>query len=89
MRELSAQLTEGEILDRHIDMLAHTAKFPVNIQITNSHYRQIHRFQFFCALFIFFRVFGENRIEFFPREGEAAHLIVILSGKNILDCVIT
>ena len=44
MRELSAQLTEGEIFDGQIDVLAHAAKVPVYIQIANPHYRQIHRF---------------------------------------------
>ncbi len=38
MRELSAQLTEGEILDSQIDIFAYTAKIAVYIQITNSHY---------------------------------------------------
>ncbi len=44
MRELSAKLTEGEILDGQVDALANTTKIAVYIQITNSHYLQIHSF---------------------------------------------
>ena len=38
MRELSAKLTEGEILHRQIYVFAYTAKIAVNIQITDSDY---------------------------------------------------
>ena len=53
MRELSANLTEGETLDSQINRFAYTAKIAVNIQIANSHYRQIHRLQVFCAQRLF------------------------------------
>ena len=38
MRELSAKLTEGEILNSQIYIFAHTAKIAINIQITYSDY---------------------------------------------------
>ena len=53
MRELSAKLTEGETLDSQINRFAYTAKIAVYIEIANSHYRQIHRLQVFCAQCIF------------------------------------
>ncbi len=53
MRELSAKLTEGETLDSQINRFAYTIKIAVYIQIANSHYRQIHRLQVFCAQRIF------------------------------------
>ena len=39
MRELSAKLTEGEILYRVINMLTYTTEVLVNIQVANSYYR--------------------------------------------------
>ena len=53
MRELSAKLTEGETLDSQINRFAYTAKIAINIEIANSHYRQIHRLQVFCAQRLF------------------------------------
>ena len=41
MRELSAKLTEGETLDSQINIFAYTAKIAVNIEIANSHHRQV------------------------------------------------
>ena len=54
MRELSAKLTEGEILHRQIYVFAYTAKIAVNIQITDSDYCQFHALQILCAKIIFF-----------------------------------
>ena len=53
MRELSAQLTEGEIFDSQIYVFAYTAKIAVNIQITDSDYCQFHALQIFCTKIIF------------------------------------
>ena len=38
MRELSAQLTEGEIIHSQIYVFAYTAKIAVNIQVANPDY---------------------------------------------------
>ena len=38
MRELSAKLTEGEIINSQIYAFAYTTKIAVNIQITDSDY---------------------------------------------------
>ena len=42
MRELSAQLTEGEIFNSQIYVFAYTAKIAINIQITDSDHSQFH-----------------------------------------------
>ncbi len=54
MRELSAKLTEGEILDSQINVFTNSTEISVYIQIANSHYLQIHGFQFFGPQFILF-----------------------------------
>jgi len=56
MRELSAQLTEGEIIYSHIDIFTYSVKIIIDIRIANSQYRQIHALQLSCTDFIFFRL---------------------------------
>ena len=54
MRELSAKLTEGEILNRQIYVFTYTTKIAVNIQITDSDHCQFHTLQILCSTIIFF-----------------------------------
>jgi len=58
MRELSAQLTEGEILNSQIYVFAYTTKVAVYIQITNSDYCQFHTLQILCSKMILFCLLG-------------------------------
>ena len=53
MRELSAKLTEGEILHLQIYEFTYTAKITVNIQIADSDYRQLHTLQIRSTKIIF------------------------------------
>ena len=58
MRELSAQLTEGEIFNSQIYIFAHTSKIAVNIQIADSNHCQFHALQILCAKIIIFCLLG-------------------------------
>ena len=57
MRELSAKLTEGEILNSQIYVFAYSAKIAVKIQITDSDYLYFHTLQILCAKMILFCLF--------------------------------
>ena len=47
-------MTEGESLNSFVYFLAHTIKVPIDIQIADSQYGQIHGFQFVGAQLIRF-----------------------------------
>ena len=56
-QRLSAKLTEGEIFNDQIDVLAYSGKVAVDVRIADSHYGEVHTLKFFCAhcVFLFLR----------------------------------